>query len=72
MTQAHLPVIFALLIFLPVALFLVVILLLGIKLGYISEKDAVMVGLAGIIVFLLLILKLQKFFKNAWGKNGKK
>jgi len=60
------PFIFALLIFFPIALVLIIIVLLGLKLKMIEEKDVSIISLLAVIGFLLAVLFFQKFFGRAW------
>ena len=58
------PFFFAALIFLPFALFLVIIILLGSKLELIAGRDASIIALIALIVFLAAIIYFQGLFRK--------
>lgn len=64
MQKKSLPFLFAGIVFLPVALFLVIIVLLGRKLELIVEKDVTIIALAAAVIFLAAVIYFQRFFKK--------
>ena len=59
-----LPIVFAVLFFLPVALFLAIIVLIGLKLGVVGEKDAQIAFLMGFALFLAMVIYFQGFSRK--------
>ena len=69
MNEKFLPIIFAVLFFIPLALILIWVLVFGLTLGVISRADSIVIGLTVIIIFFILTIFFQKKFAKIFEKK---
>ncbi len=72
MNHGTFAVAFAFLVFFPVGLLVLFLLLLGLKLKMIGEKDAIIYGLVALVLFALGAFWLQGYFKKVFESSAKK